>query len=91
MLILGTDRDNAEVAHEFDERDESVLWAIDKTIKTAGKLGITSSICGQAASYPEILDVAIRAGVTSVSVSPDLVGPIRKIIAEKEEKIFEKG
>lgn len=91
MLILGTDRDNSEVAPEFDERNPAVLWAIEKVIKTASKNKITSSICGQAASYPEILDIAIRSGVTSVSVSPDLVGPVRKLIAEKEEKIFKNG
>lgn len=90
MLILGTDRDNSEVASEFDERNPAVLWALEKVIKTAGKLGITSSICGQAASYPEILDVAIKAGATSVSVAPDLVGPVRKLIAEREERIFNK-
>jgi pyruvate,water dikinase len=90
MLILGTDRDNSEVAREFDERNPAVLWALEKVIKTAGKNGITASICGQAASYPEILDVAIKAGVTSVSVSPDQVGPTRKLIAQKEEQIFSK-
>ena len=90
MLIMGTDRDNSEVAQDFDERNEAVLWAIDKVIRTAGKHGVTSSICGQAASYPEILDTAIKAGVTSVSVTPDLVVPVRTLIAGKEEKIFEK-
>lgn len=91
MLILGTDRDNSEVAPEFNERNPAVLWALEKVIKTAGKLGITSSICGQAASYPEILDVAIRSGVTSVSVAPDLVPVVRKLISEKEEKIFKEN
>lgn len=88
MLILGTDRDNSEVAHEFDERNPAVLWAIEKVIKTASKNKITSSICGQAASYSDILDVAIKSGVTSVSVSPDLVGTVRKLISQKEEIIF---
>lgn len=88
MLILGTDRDNNEVAHEYNERDEAVLWALEHVIKTASKHKITSSICGQAASYPEILDIVIRNGGTSVSVTPDLVAPVRKLIAEKEEKIF---
>lgn len=88
MLILGTDRDNSEVSHVFDERNPAVLWAIERVIKTARKHGITSSICGQAASYSEILDVAIGSGVTSVSVSPDLVGEVRKLIAEKEERIY---
>ncbi len=88
MLILGTDRDNNEVAHEYNERDEAVLWALEHVIKTAAKHKITSSICGQAASYPEILDIVIRNGGTSVSVTPDLVAPVRKLISEKEEKIF---
>lgn len=91
MLILGTDRDNSEVAHEFDERNEAVLWALEHVIKTAGKHEVTSSICGQAASYPEILDIAIKSGVTSVSVTPDLVGTVRKLISEKEERIFGKN
>lgn len=90
MLILGTDRDNGEVAHEFDERNPAVLWALEKVIKTAGKHNVTSSICGQAASYSDILDVAIRSGVTSVSVSPDLIPAVRKMIAQKEENIFKK-
>ncbi|MEK9176655.1 MAG: putative PEP-binding protein, partial [Patescibacteria group bacterium] len=90
MLLLGTDRDNSEVAPEFDERNHAVLWAIEKVIKTAGKHGVTSSICGQAASYPEILDVAISSGVTSVSVAPDLISPVRTLISEKEERIFAK-
>ncbi len=91
MLILGTDRDNSEVAHVFDERNEAVLWAIEYVIKTAVKHDITSSICGQAASYPEILEVAVKSGVTSVSVSPDLVGEVRNLIAQKEERLFKKS
>ena len=30
MLILGTDRDNSEVAHDFNEMDPAVLWAFEK-------------------------------------------------------------
>ncbi len=88
MLILGTDRDNSMLTSEFDERNPAVLWALEKIIKTAGKNKITSSICGQAASYTTILDVAIKSGVTSVSVAPDLVGPTRDLISIKEKEIF---
>ncbi len=88
MLILGTDRDNSEVAREFNESDPAVIWALERVIKAAGKNGITASICGQAASYPKILEKAIAAGVTSVSVSPDQVTPTKKEIARLEEKIF---
>jgi len=88
MLILGTDRDNSEVAPEFNERNKAVIWAIEKVIKTAKKRGITSSICGQAASYPEIMEIAISNGVTSLSVSSDLVPNTKKHVFDLEEKLF---
>jgi pyruvate,water dikinase len=46
MLILGTDRDNSEVAHDFSEMDPSVLWAFEHIVKTCAKRGVTCS-CGQ--------------------------------------------
>ena len=88
MLMLGTDRDNDEVASEFRETDPSVLWALEKVIKTASENGITSSICGQAGSNPEILEKVVPWGITSVSVSPDAIQNTKKTIAEIEKKII---
>ncbi len=88
MLILGTDRDNSEVAQEFNERNKAVIWAIETVIKTAKKRGITSSICGQAASYPEIAEKAIMCGVTSLSVSSDLVPHVKKHASKVEERML---
>ncbi|MCL5438621.1 MAG: phosphoenolpyruvate synthase [Patescibacteria group bacterium] len=88
MLILGTDRDNSEVAHEFNEQDEAVLWAIENTVKTCHKHGITSSICGQAPSmYPNLVEKLVKWGITSVSVSRDAVENTRRIVSECEKKI----
>ncbi len=88
MLILGTDRDNDEVAREFDERNEAVMWAIEKTITTSRKMGITSSICGQAPSvYPELTSKLVEWGVTSVSVSPDALDKTRAIILKAEKDL----
>lgn len=87
QLTLGVDRDNAEIASEFDERNEAVLRSLVHIVKTAGKHKITSSICGQAASvYPEIAEVLVEAGVTSVSVSPDTIDYTREVIAKAEHK-----
>jgi pyruvate, water dikinase len=89
MLILGTDRDNSEVAREFDERKEAVLWALEKVIKTCHKYKITSSICGQAPSmYPDLIDKLVNWGVTSVSVSPDALETTRRLILDCEKKFF---
>lgn len=87
MLTLGTDRDNSEVASEFNEMDEATLWAFERTIKTAGKYGITSSMCGQAVStYPELVKKLVSWGTTSVSVSPDAIENVRRnlFLSEKE-------
>jgi len=92
MLILGTDRDNEEVASEFYELDEAVLWALESAVKTAVKAGITSSICGQAPSvYPELTQKLINWGITSISVNPDVLGSTRQIIYECEKKLIAKG
>ncbi|MBI5452956.1 phosphoenolpyruvate synthase, partial [Candidatus Gottesmanbacteria bacterium] len=91
MLILGTDRDNTEVASEFDERNPAVLWAIERVVKTCHKYNITSSICGQAPSdYPELVDQLVKWGITSMSVNPDAVDNVRETIYQAEQKIIRK-
>jgi pyruvate,water dikinase len=88
QLILGIDRDSAKLAETFDERDEAVLIALEKAIKTAKSKGITASICGQAPSvYPELTEKLVDWGITSVSVSPDMIDITREIIAKAEERL----
>ena len=89
MLILGTDRDNEEVASEFTELDPSVLWALEKVIKTATKAGITSSVCGQAPSiYPQLTQLLVSWGITSISVNPDAIEITREFIYEAEQNLL---
>jgi len=89
QLILGVDRDNATLATDFDERDPAVLAAIEHIVKTCREYNVTSSICGQAASdYAEVVETIVRAGATSVSVSPDRVGATRKLIASIEKRLL---
>jgi len=88
QLILGIDRDSEKLADVFDERNEAVLIALEKVIKVAKSKGVTSSICGQAPSeYPELTEKLVEWGITSVSVSPDMIGRTREIIAQAEKKL----
>lgn len=92
MLMLGTDRDNSDVASEFDEQNPAMLWAYEHIIKTANKYGITSSLCGQAASmYPDLLKKLVEWGITSVSVSPDAIEMTREHVAQFEKELVHKG
>jgi len=62
--------------------------AIEKVVKVSTQKGITSSICGQAPSvYPELTENLVKWGITSVSVSPDMIDETRRIIAAVETKL----
>lgn len=88
QLILGIDRDNSKLAAQFDERNEAVMLAIEKAVTTSVGRGITCSICGQAPStYPEITEKLVSWGITSISVTPDMIDETRHIIADAEEKL----
>jgi pyruvate,water dikinase len=88
QLILGIDRDSPKLAEEFDERNEAVLIALERAIKVSKAMGVTSSICGQAPSvYPELTEKLVEWGITSVSVSPDMIGTTREIIARAEARL----
>jgi len=88
QLILGIDRDSEKLAETFDERNEAVLIALERAIKVSKSMGVTSSICGQAPSvYPELTEKLVEWGITSVSVSPDMIGTTREIIAKAEARL----
>lgn len=88
MLLQGTDRDNATVASSFCEMRPEVIWALKKIVKTCNKYGLTSSICGQSVStYDELVEILVKAGITSVSVNPDSVDRVRKVIYETEKNL----
>ncbi len=88
QLTLGVDRDSAKLSDTFNELDDAVMISLEKIVRTAKSKGITCSICGQAPSvYPELTQKLVEWGITSVSVSPDMIDQTREIIAGVEEKL----
>ena len=89
MMLLGVDRDSEEVASVYDERTPVVLNVLEYIVKTCQKYGITSSVCGQAPSdYPEIAEKFVRDGITSISVTPDVIERTRQIVFDVDKKLF---
>ena len=89
MMLLGVDRDSEEVASVYDERTPVVLNVLEYIVKTCRKYNITCSICGQAPSdYPEIAEKLVRAGITSLSVTPDVIDRTRQIVFDVEKKLY---
>jgi pyruvate,water dikinase len=63
------------------------MMALEKVIKACVARGKTASICGQAPSvYPELTEKLVEWGITSVSVSPDMIDQTRDLIAELEAR-----
>ena len=89
QLVLGVDRDNETLAEIFDERDRAVTGTIRAIIDECRRLGLRSSICGQAPSvHPEYAETLVRFGIDSISVNPDVIDQTRYNIAAAEEKIL---
>ncbi|UCD09815.1 MAG: phosphoenolpyruvate synthase [Dehalococcoidales bacterium] len=88
QLTLGVDRDSSKLADTFDERDDAVMASLEKIVKTTKSMGVTCSICGQAPSFfPDLTEKLVEWGITSVSVSPDMIDQTREIIADVEAKL----
>jgi pyruvate,water dikinase len=91
MMVMGVDRDNAEVANVYDERNPVIINLLKRIVEKCQEYKVTSSICGQAASdYPEIIEELIKTGITSVSVNPDAINRTRELIYDLEKKIYKK-
>ena len=85
QLVLGVDRDSATLVQDFDERNAAVMHSLERIVTTARNRGITCSICGQAPSFfPDLTAKLVEWGITSVSVSPDVINKTRQIVFDCE-------
>lgn len=74
QLVLGLDRDSAQIAHIGDERNEAVKKMIASVIKECRKRKKYIGICGEAPSYfPEFADFLLKEGIGAISLNPDTV------------------
>ncbi len=91
QLVLGVDRDSAELAPLFDERNPAVKKMISDLIRVAHLKKRKVGICGQAPSdYPDFAEFLVREGIDSLSLNPDsIVGTIEHIA--KSENSFKKA
>jgi pyruvate,water dikinase len=85
QLVLGVDRDSAELRGLFDERDEAVKRVIADVIARAQARGATVGIWGAAPSnHPDFAAFLVERGIDSISLNPDsFVATVRRV-AEAE-------
>jgi pyruvate,water dikinase len=87
QLTLGVDRDSGLITG-FDERNPAVLKLMEMAIHAARKLDKYVGICGQAPSdYPEITTWLVRHGIASISLNPDSVIPMTRVVLDAEKAV----
>jgi pyruvate, water dikinase len=85
QLTLGIDRDSDQLAALFDESNPAVLWMIETLIARAHAAGAKVGLCGQAPSNdPAFARLLVRAGIDSISVTPDSFAAVKRHVAEAE-------
>jgi pyruvate,water dikinase len=88
QLTLGVDRDSAQIAPLFDERNDAIYRSLSELLQTARRYGRKVGICGQAPSdYPEFAQFLVKNGIDSLSLNPDAVLRTTKMILELEGRM----
>lgn len=86
QLTLGMDRDAGMKGG--DERNEAVLIMMKMAIDACKKAGKYVGICGQAPSdFPEITEWLVEQGIESMSLNPDSLLRMTKVVLETEAKL----
>jgi pyruvate,water dikinase len=85
QLTLGIDRDSELLSELFSEEDPAVLSSIEQVIREAHRAGRKIGLCGQAPSdRPDFARLLVRAGIDSISVSPDSFFSVKQTVAREE-------
>jgi len=88
QYTLAVDRNNENVASLFSELHPAILKQIEYVVDKCNEAGVTTSICGQAGSYPEMVKRLVEIGITSISANIDAVEVVRETVARAERIIM---
>jgi phosphotransferase system enzyme I (PtsI) len=84
QYTLAVDRTNQKIAKYFSDMHPAVLRLMQLTIKNAEDLQKEISICGEMAANPEAIPLLLGLGIRKLSISPNVIPLIKKIIRSLE-------
>lgn len=82
QYTLAIDRENGELEEFCDPHHPAVLKMIEMVVKNAHKAGIRVGICGELGADRELTGDFVALGVDELSVSPEKILPLRKLVRE---------
>ncbi|WGT67530.1 putative PEP-binding protein [cyanobacterium endosymbiont of Epithemia clementina EcSB] len=88
-LLFGVERDNPEFSDTAQPCPIVLKKVLKQFIKKSHQLGISCSLCGQAASqYPDLVEDLVQWGITNISVETEAVERTYQAIARAEKKLL---
>jgi len=86
QYLFAVDRNNERVAYDYNP-DRPVFWSLLESMSAAAqRAGKPLSLCGELGSNPEFLPRLMNMGITTVSVSPSLIG-LARVTAQRENSM----
>ena len=83
QYLYAVDRNNAQVAGDFDP-SKPVLWSVMATVvQAARRLGRDVAVCGEVGADPAFVPRLIELGIDTVSVSARAIPSVRTAAAER--------
>ncbi|MFT3951570.1 MAG: phosphoenolpyruvate--protein phosphotransferase [Oscillospiraceae bacterium] len=80
QYTLAVDRYNAMLDGLYDTHHEGLLRMIKLAVDNIHRAGKPISICGELATDEELLKVFLAMGVDALSVPPDMILPLRRVL-----------
>ncbi len=81
QYVTATSRGSAALADLHDPRNPAVLDLIAGVAAHGSRTGSEVSVCGDMASDPALVPLLLRAGITSLSVGPAALGPVKRAVS----------
>jgi pyruvate,water dikinase len=86
QLTLGLDRDNSEIAHIGNEKNDAVKELIEEAIRVCKANNKYIGICGDGPStFQDFAEFLVDKGIDSLSLSPDAIIKTKIAIAKYEQ------
>ncbi|MCL2018793.1 MAG: phosphoenolpyruvate--protein phosphotransferase [Oscillospiraceae bacterium] len=80
QYTLAADRQNSNIGSFYEPHHPAVMKMIEMTVKSAKDAGIWVGICGEIAADLELTEIFLNMGVDELSVSPNMLLPLRERI-----------
>lgn len=88
QYLLAVDRGNGALDGFRDSYHPAVFRMIKLVVENAHKAGIPAAVCGELGADPALTGEFLAMGVDELSVAPDRILPLRKIVRETDVKEY---